>query len=175
MTALLNAQDQEGDQEKKDDYFRCQIPIESSKATISAGRRKTCVQVQEASIDGFTVLVRDKDAKNLRMGKPWVIEFDGSRLEVIGQWFFNAPGGFIQVGLRRMRDLTPEPVFRTPFFSRFSTAKMSGSATSAAGFGGFVIVLFLGLSMPGLGEQLGTSDRIQGAVKWICSEFTGLF
>lgn len=175
MTALLNAKANDGDQEKKVDYFRCQIPEEASKATIRVGRRKTCAQVQESSIDGFTVLVRDKDAKNLRIGEPWVLEFDGSRLEVTGQWFFNAPGGFIQIGLRRMRDLTPEPVFHTPFLSRFSSRKMSASATSAAGFGGFVIVLFLALSLPGLGEQLGTSGRIQGAVHWIYSEFTGMF
>ena len=175
MTALLNAQAVDGDQEKRDEYYRCQVPEELSKATITTGRRKTCAQVQESSIDGFTVLVRDKDAKHLPMGAPWVLDFDGSRLEVIGQWFFNAPGGFVQIGLRRLRDLTPEPVYRAPFFSRFSSSKMANSATSAAGFGGFVIALFLALALPGLGEQLGTSDRIQGTVTWIYKEICNLF
>ena len=175
MTALLNAQASDGDQDKKEDYFRCQIPEESSQGTIRAGRRKVSAQVQEASIDGFTVLVRSKDAKHLPMGASWALEFDSSLLEVTGQWFFNAPGGFVQIGLRRLRDLTPEPVYRAPLMSRFFSGKMSGSTTSAAGFGGFVIALFLALSLPGLGEQLGTADRIQGAVHWIYSEFTGLF
>jgi Na+/H+ antiporter NhaC len=52
---------------------------------------------------------------------------------------------------------------------------MTASATSSAGFGGFAIVLFLALSLPGLGEQLGTSDRIQNAVQWAYSEFGNLF
>jgi hypothetical protein len=109
MTATLNANANEGDQDKKVEYFRCQIPAECSGAVIHAGRRKTKTQVQEASIDGFTVLVRGKDAKKLRIGEPWVLEYDGSRLEVVGQWFFNAPGGFIQLGLRRLLSLSIVP------------------------------------------------------------------
>lgn len=159
----------------KSDFFRCQISEECSAAQLRAGKRKLPTQVQESSIDGFTVLIKSKDARKLRIGDPWILEYDDSRLEVIGQWFFNSPGGTVQVGLRRLRDLTPEPVFKTPFWSRFSTSKTSESVTSPAVFGGFAIVLFLALALPGLGEQLGSANHIQEAVQWLCGELTGLF
>jgi hypothetical protein len=142
---------------------------------MCVGKRKLQAQVQESSIDGFTVLIKAKDARKLRIGDPWILEFDESRLEVIGQWFFNSPGGFVQVGLRRLRDLTPEPVFKTPFWSRFSTSKASASVTSPAAFGGFTIVLFLALALPGLGEQIGSASHIQEAVHWLFAEVTGVF
>ena len=168
MTAMLPEKPQDSE------HFHCLVAEEKRDAVLRGGRRRSKVQVHDTSIDGFTVTVSAKEARKLKVGEPWVLEYDGSRLEVLGQWFFNAPDGRVQLGLRRLRDLTPVPEIRQPFLSRFFAGKMSASATSPAGFGGFVIVLFLAMALPGLGEQLGTADRIQGAVQWLYTGFGSL-
>ena len=156
--------------DKSADFFRCPIQDGSREAFLRASRRRCKVQVHETSIDGFTVLVSAKEARKLKVGETWVLEYDDTRFEVLGQWFFNSPDGRVQLGLRRLRDLTPIPTIRQSFFSRFGSGKTAASATSASGFGGFIIVLFLAMALPGLGEQLGTADRIQGTVQWIYLE-----
>lgn len=157
-----------------DDFFRCPIQSEQSQAIILVGRKRANASVQETSIDGFTILISQKEASKLSVGKPWILEYDGTRTEVMAQWFFNSPDGKVQVGIRRMRDLTPVPTIRRSFGSLFG-GQLAASATSPAGFGGFVLVLFCAMALPGLGEQLGTADRIQGAVRWLYFESMGLF
>ena len=162
------------DPQHTDEFFRCPVQSEQSKAFIVVGRKRAKTSLQETSIDGFTVLIPSKEAGKLKVGKPWILEHDGTRIEVMAQWFFNAPDGNVQVGLRRMRDLTPIPTIKQSW-GTFFAGKFEISATSSAGFGGFVLVLFCAMALPGLGEQLGTSDRIQGAVKWVFFEAKSIF
>lgn len=150
-------------------FFRCPMPKERSDATIRIGRRAIATQVQEASIDGFTVTILPKFSSRLKVGRPWVLEHDGTRIEVHPQWMFNAPDGHVQVGLRRLRDITRQQ----PIRKKMSTARTrihSDSSFSAVAFGGFVLAPFAMMALPGIGDRLGTSDRIEGAVRWIVSE-----
>lgn len=148
-------------------YFRCPIQADHGRATIRVGRRKAYAQVQETSIDGFTVLVSPRDASKLKVGRSWVLEYDGTRVEVHAQWFFNSPDGHVQMGLRRLRDLTrPEPI-KISLLAQYGGKRCEDPSFSAAIFGGFVLVLFSIMAMPGLGDSLGTSSRIQDTVQWI--------
>lgn len=150
-------------------FFRCPVSRDRSQASIRIGRRALAVSVQETSIDGFTVLVSPKLTSRLKVGRPWVLEYDGSRTEVHPQWMFNSPDGYVQVGLRRLRDLTkPPPVGRS--IAKARTRIHNDSNFTAVAFGGFVMALFLLMAMPGLGDRLGTSQRIQSAFRWILSE-----
>lgn len=151
------------------DFFRCPVLKDHSKALIRIGRRALAVSVQETSIDGFTVLVSPKLTSRLKVGRPWVLEYDGARTEVHPQWMFNSPDGYVQVGLRRLRDLTkPPPAHWASGKARTRIHKDSNFAAIA--FSGFVMALFLLMAMPGLGDRLGTSERIQSALRWILSE-----
>jgi hypothetical protein len=38
---------------------------------------------------------------------------------------------------------------------------------SAVIFGGFVLFLFCLMALPGIGDRLGTSDRIQDSIQWL--------
>lgn len=150
-------------------FFRCPVSEDRSKGSIRIGRRSLVVTVQETSIDGFTVLVSPKLTSRLKVGRPWVLEYDGSRTEVHPQWMFHSPDGYVQVGLRRLRDLTKPPSINHSL-AKARTRIHSDSNYAALAFGGFVMALFLLMAMPGLGDRLGTSERIQGALRWVFAE-----
>lgn len=103
-------------------FFRCPVSPEMADGWLRVRRRQLRVQICEASIDGFTVVVAAPDATKLRLGQPWTLRHDGAVLEVHAQWLFHAPDGNVQVGLRRLRDLTPIPTI-----SRWSWMGLRGS------------------------------------------------
>lgn len=148
-------------------FFRCPVQAENSTAIIRVGRRKARATVQETSIDGFTVLVAPRDASKLKVGRPWLLEHGGARFEIHPQWFFNAPDGHVQMGLRRLRDVTPPEPIRNSLLSRIAGRKYDDPSYSAVAFGGFVLFLFSLLALPGLGDSLGTSKRIQETFRWV--------
>lgn len=149
------------------EFFRCPVSSDCSQAKIRIGHRRFGVSVQETSIDGYTVLVGPKESKRLQVGKMWLLEYQDAIVEVHPQWFFNSPGGEIQVGLRRLRDLTPPAPVRRSLLVRIGGLKYANPNVSAAMYGGFVLVLFSVMALPGFGDQIGTAPRIQEVVKWI--------
>lgn len=148
-------------------FFRCPVQVDQSKAVIRVGRRKALASVQETSIDGFTVLVPANYAHVLKVGRAWVLEYQGAKIEVHPEWFFNSPDGRVQMGLRRMRDLTPPEPIRKSLLLRYAGRRYEDPSYSAAVFGGFVLALFSLMALPGLGDRLGTSSRIQNAFMWL--------
>jgi hypothetical protein len=152
---------------QEDRFFRCPVQVENAQATIRVGRRKHSAVVQETSIDGFTVLVAPRDASKLSVGRTWVLDYDQTQTEVHPQWFFNAPDGHVQMGLRRLRDLTKPAPIRGSLLSRFAGDRYDDPSYTATAFGGFVLLLFSLMALPGLGDRLGTSDRIQDAFRWV--------
>ena len=148
-------------------FFRCPVQEDQSKAVIRVGRRKAIASVQETSIDGFTVLVPPKYAGVLKVGRTWRLEYQGAKIEVHPQWFFNSPDGRVQMGLRRLRDLTPPEPIRRSLLLRCAGRRYDDPSYTAAIFGGFVLALFSLMALPGLGDSLGTSHRIQSAVRWL--------
>jgi hypothetical protein len=152
--------------DQSSNYFRCPVQSDKGRATIRIGRRKAVATIQETSIDGFTVLVSPKDAPKLTVGRTWVLEYDGTRHEIHPQWFFNSPDGHVQMGLRRVKDLTePEPI-RNSWLARIGGKHYEDPSNAAVVFGGFVLFLFAMMASPGLGERLGTADRIQDTFEW---------
>lgn len=148
-------------------FYRCPVQAEQSRAVIRVGRRKAIAMVQETSIDGFTVLVAPEYAGVLKVGRSWLLQYQGAKIEVYPQWFFNSPDGRVQMGLRRLRDLTPPEPIRKSLLLRYAGRRYEDPSYSAAVFGGFVLVLFSMMALPGLGDSLGTSYRIQNAVRWL--------
>lgn len=166
---------QESTDHQDPNFFRCPVQAEQSEALVRDGRRRTRVLVQETSIDGFTILVSPKDSSRLRVGRNWVLEHQGARIEVHPQWMFNSPDGHVQMGLRRLRDLTPPDPIKTSLLTRFGGRRYEDPSYAAAAFGGFVLFLFSLMALPGLGDKLGTSVRIQRAVQWLVNGFNESF
>ncbi|MCP4943241.1 MAG: hypothetical protein GY924_14845 [Planctomycetaceae bacterium] len=156
-------------------YYRCPVHEDHAEAVLCSRRRRLKVLVQETSIDGFTVLVRPQDADRLAIGRPWVLEYGGARVEVHGQWFFNSPDGHVQMGLRRLRDLTKPDVSTGSVLYRWKPASIHDLGFSGVIYSGLLLVVFLVLAMPGIGDALGTAPRIESAVLWIWSGVGNLF
>ena len=150
-------------------YYRCPVHEDHAEAVLCSRRRRLKVLVQETSIDGFTVLVKPHDANRLTIGRPWVLEYEGTRVEVHGQWFFNSPDGDLQMGLRRLRDLTKPQSQRGPFFSKWRHSSIHDVGFSGVVYSGMLLAIFLVLAMPGLGDALGTAPKIESAVMWLWS------
>ena len=152
-------------------YFRCPVHEDQGQAVLCSRRRRLDVRVQETSIDGFTVLVKPQDANRLAIGRPWVLEYNDARVEVHGQWFFNAPDGHVQMGLRRLRDLTQPVKSRMSFFNRRRNSSSYGSGFSGVAFSGVLLLVFVVLALPGVGDALGTAPQIENALMWL---YTGV-
>jgi len=147
-------------------FFRCPVPADQSDGTITIGRRKLPAVVHEASIDGFTVVVRPVFADQLQLGRPWKLFHDGATLEVHPQWFFQAPDGNVQIGLRRLRDLTPPPGVPARWSNWWPRVSNGGSSSPPLLFGGLVGIILMTLALPGIGTTLGTSQRITAWIVW---------
>ena len=95
------------------------------------------------------------------------MHYDGSEVEVHPQWFFNSPDGQVQLGLRQVKDVTKLKVKAGSLWSRvLPRKKIENSQASSAALGGFVLVLFCALALPGIGDKLGTASRIQKSLRW---------
>jgi hypothetical protein len=153
--------------EQDSDYFRCPIVTERNDATIRIGRRQAKARVQETSIDGFTITVPKKYASKLKVGKTWVLDHEGAKTEVHPLWFFNMPDGDVQMGLRRLKDITPPENDNNSLLIRFGGARFQDPNFSAALYGGILLSLICLLALPGWGDHMGTSDRIHDAFHWL--------
>lgn len=146
-------------------FFRCPVQPEQANAFLKIGMRKVPVTLCETSIDGFTVTLEGRQSSRIRLGTRSRLKTQSEYAEVHVEWLFHAPGGGIQIGLRRLRDLTPsEEPRRAVLLGRDLKSHSNALGSSELVFAGLVIFLFLALSMPGLGDSLGTAPRIRGAV-----------
>lgn len=148
-------------------FFRCRVQSEQSKASLRIGGTTVPAVLQETSIDGFTVTVDPKYGKRLRVARQWLLKTDNEKVEVHAEWLFHAPDGMIQLGLRRIRDLTPSEEPRGGLMWRFGRSRSIDSSTPELVFAGLVVFLFVTLTLPGLGDHLGTAPRIRAAVQGV--------
>lgn len=160
---------------QESDYFRCPITNGRTDATIRIGRKKVKASVQETSIDGFTITVPKKYSGKLKVGKTWVLEHEGAKTEVHPLWFFNMPDGNIQMGLRRLKDITPPENDRNSLLIRFGGSKFHDPNFSAAFYGGIVLSLICLLALPGWGDHMGTSNRIHDVFHWVMDGLDNTF
>lgn len=156
------------DTDRASGFFRCPVQGDHSRAVIQIGRRRIPAVLQETSIDGFTLTVTPKYASSLRMGRPWLLRTYSEKTEVHAEWLFHAPSGQVQLGVRRLRDLTPAEQARSGWRFRLPFGPRSlHTNTPELIFAALVATIFVILSLPGVGEQLGTAPRIRAAVEGV--------
>ncbi len=146
-------------------FFRCPVQEEDSVATIVILGKKVPAKLQDKSIDGFSVLVEPKHVRKLQVGPRWILHSGNEVTEVWAQWMFNAPDGRVQLGLRRLQDLTPQP--KAPWFPRIGAYRRH-SGNPELMIAGLIMFGFLTLSLPGLGDKLGTAGMIQSGLAEVC-------
>ncbi|WP_164102004.1 hypothetical protein [Candidatus Laterigemmans baculatus] len=159
------------DTDRASGFFRCPVQNDQSRAVIYIGCGRIPAVLQETSIDGFTLTVAPKHASRVRLGRPWLLKTRAEKVEVHAEWLFHAPKGQVQLGVRRLRDLTPAPAEKSGW-SLFGSRRASQGNTAELVFAGLVLVIFLIMSLPGIGEQLGTAPRIRAAVESVVQTLT---
>lgn len=153
--------------DRSSSFFRCRVPSEQSKARLRIGSCTIPAVLQETSIDGFTVTLDPKYGKRLRVARRWLLTTGNEKAEVHVEWMFHAPSGDIQLGLRRLRDLTPSEEPRGGLLWGWGRGRSIDTSTPELLFAGLVVFLFVTLSLPGLGDHLGTAPRIRAAVQGV--------
>lgn len=160
------------------EYYRCPIEADQASATLKIGRKKVSASVLEKSIEGYSILIKKSHAKMLRTGRRFTMKFDGTAFEVQVKRIADADNCYSKVGVLITKDMTKPPKLKSSWWPSLRPSQKAGEGTAQIAFAGFVLVLFCAMAMPGLGDRLGTSDRIQGVFKWIIntadSEVTAL-
>jgi hypothetical protein len=149
-------------------YYRCPIESDQSAAKLKLGWGTVRASVLEKSINGYSLLVKLRYGKKMRLGKRLTMQFDGTTVEVQVQRVSPAEQkGYSNIGLSLTKDLTKPESVKSSWWPSLRPSQKGGEGTAQIAFAGFVLVLFCAMAMPGLGDKLGTSDRIQDAFKWV--------
>jgi len=157
--------------EGRDNTFRCRVDGDG-RAVLKAGGRNVPVNVRETFGAGFTLAMKPKFAKRLRCGDRYELRYENRRIEVVARSFSAPIDGESRLNVGTVREYEPKErwAFRLPF-CRGRRISMHYSDTHAAAYGGFVLVLFCVMALPGIGEALGTAPRIQSAIRMLQRNF----
>ncbi len=153
------------DATKHDRFYRCPVQRGCGQASLRVGTRQIPVTFEEQSIDGFTITVEASKRGRLRFAKMWVLCSEHDVVEVHPEWMFHAPNQSVQLGLRRLKDLSTESKAsrRWQFWRSGWNARKNDHHGHEIAFAGILFLLLAILSLPGLGDALGTAPRIQAA------------
>jgi hypothetical protein len=154
--------------QSEEKVYRLKV-VENTQAALASGTRVWPVHVRETFGRGFTVGLPAKLAKKIKTGQRYELRYDERRIEVRAEVFAPPEGDESRLILATIREHEPTErwAFRLPFTKGTRVISYESSGTSAVAYGGFVLVLFCVLSLPGLGDRLGTAPRIEAAVKLI--------
>jgi hypothetical protein len=149
-------------------FFRCPVVTERSEAKLKVGGRKIDATVLEASIVGYTIVVDAQHHSRLRRDKSeWVISYDETKAIVKAESVAEPKDGKCRIGLLQIEDLTKPERIKSAFWSRFLPARDPNGDHAAIAYGGFVLFLFAAMALPGFGDKLGTSNKIQNTIRWV--------
>lgn len=148
-----------------DSTYRCKVVGESNAKLSIAGKRFD-VHIREKSGSGFTIGLTEKLASRLKCGKLYELRYDDRRLLVKAEEFTGTSEDErrLQVSTAKEYDPVERWAFRLPFTSGSKVSSHDSVINSTAAYGGFVLVLFCVMALPGLGDTLGTAPRINNAI-----------
>jgi len=154
--------------ESRDSTFRCKV-VGPTAATLRAGSRVYAIDVRETSGSGFTLGIPNRIAKRLKVGKRYELYYDERRILVAARHFLDASGGESRLEVVAVREYEPKErwAFRLPFTKGSRVITQDSASTKTIAYGGFVLVLFCIMALPGIGEDLGTAPRIHKALRLI--------
>ncbi len=142
--------------------FRCSIAPEHSCAVLRIGWRQFPTNVVDTSRDGFTIRCSPPIAARLE-GKRARLTFRSETWEIEPYRSYSESDDSKQIGCRRIRDLTRVKEPKTSLLSLWGPRI---SASNDPGLLMFLLVVFIiaCVSMPGLGDKLGTAPRIRSGI-----------
>lgn len=154
--------------------FRCAIAPEHSAAQLRIGRRKFQVNVLDTSRDSFTIRCSTRIASKIQRGSVVRLEFRGEKWTIERESLYNESAEFAHVGCRRVQDITP---IRAPRSSLFPSLLPRFSTTNDPALMMYLLIAFMVacVSLPGLGDSIGTAPRIRDGLKAIMKSVSDTF
>ncbi len=143
-------------------YSRCPVVPEESSASLTVGRKTFQVTLQDKSIDGFSILMRPRDARQVTLGEVWRLRTVSEKSYVTAQWVYQHPEGEVQFGLRRVQELHKK--MASGVFPVW-LGKRRRSLNPDVLVGVLVIAAILIMATPGVAERFGASDWLRGAIQ----------
>ncbi|MEO1617708.1 MAG: hypothetical protein AAFV88_17790 [Planctomycetota bacterium] len=146
--------------------YRCKV-IGNSDASLQVGSSNTIVHVRETSGSGFILGLTKKTAGRIKLGKRYDLRYDDRRMQVMAEKYESPVGDEERLLVSTYREYEPKErwAFRLPFTKGGKVNTHESVISSGAAYGGFVLVLFCVMSLPGIGDRLGTAPRIESALK----------
>ncbi|MEM0925879.1 MAG: hypothetical protein AAGJ83_07565 [Planctomycetota bacterium] len=151
---------------KEEKIYRCKV-VGKNDATLLIGSSNHKLQVRETSGSGFTLGLTKKLAKKIKLGRTYDLSYDGRRIQVQAESFGTPSDGEERLAALTVKEYEPKErwAFRLPFTKGGKVITHDTGINSGAVYGGFVLVLFCVMSLPGVGDHLGTAPRIENALK----------
>ena len=145
--------------------FRCTVPPENSAAKLKIRNKWLDVAVLDTSRSGFSARVGSSIAKKLKPGQKYELKFNGEHWRVEQESNFSDAGGDSTIGFSRIEELTKMRMPSTPLTAYVSKT----SAQTDPTFLFFIMIVFLiaCLSLPGVGDNLGTAPKVRDGVKTV--------
>lgn len=152
--------------ENQEKVYRCKV-VGDNTATLFIGHKALKVFVRETSGNGFTLGIDPKITKRISAGKRYELRYDDRRIEVIAETFTETVQGEARLRVGTIHEFEPVKrwAFRLPFSRGSRVVSHESCINSGAVYGGFVLVIFCVMSLPGIGDKLGTAPRIESALQ----------
>ena len=152
--------------DRQEKTYRCKV-VGDKVGTLFVGHKSIKVYVRETAGNGFTLGFNPKLAKRIKSGARYELHCDERRVEVIAESFVETTQGEARLRVGTIREFEPKErwAFRLPFTRGAKVITHDSGINSGAAYGGFVLVLFCVLALPGVGDQLGTASRIDAALE----------
>ncbi len=160
--------------QKRRAAFRCAVAPDHSNAVLILGRRKFAINVLATSRDGYTLRCSEKIASKFAVNSKARLVFRGETWEISRKSLYNESKDVVHLGCKRVRDLTKT---KEPKTSIFASLVPRNSLSNDPALLMYLLVAFMVacVSLPGLGNQLGTAPKIQKGIKAIAKEVGELF
>lgn len=143
--------------------FRCCIANENSAAKLKIAGIWYSACVLDMSRTGYRIRLPNAVVKKLRGRRVPVLDFAGEQWQVEVKSRYTNDNKFTELGLARRKELTK---YKLPSSWSFAAPKCL-SVDSDPAFLGFLVLAFVSvvLSLPGIGDSLGTAPKVRHVVK----------
>lgn len=162
------------EEKKRRKAFRCAIAPEHSQAVLRVGSRKHAINVLDTSRDGFTLRCPARLAKHFKAGGDAKLIFRGEVWAVRRISLYNESSDFVHIGCERIQDVTRVKAPKSSFLAAMTPRFATSSDPTFLMF--LVVALIIAVvSLPGIGDRLGTAKKINRGIKSVANEVDDIF
>lgn len=148
--------------------YRCVVAFENSAGELRLKNKKYPVTLLDTSRDGFTVRVSKSLGKKIQAERTCQLSYSGELWEVTCNGTYSEIENQTDIDFLRVQELTK---IKQPRLGGATAGLFSPQQDPTLLLGLLVGFLIACISLPGIGDQLGTAPRISKTVKSFWNKF----